>query len=304
VEHFHHDALVYRGQDEFLAGTLPFVREGVAAGEAVLVAVDPHKAELMRAQLNGEADAVQFVDMPEIGRNPSCIIPVWRDFVAEHPAARGIGEPIWPERTSDELVECQRHEWLVNLAFADGPPWRLLCPYDASTLPPGVLDAAQMTHPCVVEGGHARASDSYLGPEAGPDPFMGPLIAPATEPVTLDFGLDGLPDVRRLVSREAERAGLGDLRTGDLLVAVNELATNSVIHAGGRGSLSVWRENGLLLCEVRDHGVLEDPLVGRERPDPAWTSGRGIWITNQLCDLSQIRSLPDGNVVRVQMSLS
>jgi hypothetical protein len=32
--------------------------------------------------------------------------------------------------------------------------------------------------------------------------------------------------------------------------------------------------------------------------------GRGLWLTNQLCDLSQVRSHAGGNVVRVQMSLS
>jgi hypothetical protein len=49
--------------------------------------------------------------------------------------------------------------------------------------------------------------------------------------------------------------------------------------------------------------VLEDPLVGRERPAPEWITGRGLWMANQLCDLVQIRSLPDGNVVRLQMNL-
>jgi prepilin-type processing-associated H-X9-DG protein len=34
---------------------------------------------------------------------------------------RGAGEPIWPERRPAELVECQRHESLLNVAFADGP---------------------------------------------------------------------------------------------------------------------------------------------------------------------------------------
>lgn len=305
---FEHDALVYHGEDEFLAGTVPFVREGVEAGEPVLVAVDPRKAERIKAELNGGGGAVQFVDMRLMGRNPARIIPVWRDFVAEHLAegspVRGIGEPIWPGRSSAELIECQRHEWLLNLAFADAPAWRLLCPYDAAALSQGVLEAAQMTHACMVESGEARTSDSYCGPRAGADPFADPLPPPAEEPEHLDFGVDELPDVRKLVSHLAREAGLDELRTGDLLVAVNELATNSVRHGGGRGSLGIWREDGLLLCEVRDHGVLEDPLVGRERPDPAWTDGRGVWITNQLCDLSQIRSIPDGNLVRVQMSLN
>ena len=61
--------------------------------------------------------------MAEIGANPACIIPAWRDFVDECAEAgraiRGIGEPIWADRSPAELVECQRHESLLNLAFAD-----------------------------------------------------------------------------------------------------------------------------------------------------------------------------------------
>ena len=36
---FRHDALFYSDDDEFLAGTLPFVLNGVDSGEAVLVVV-------------------------------------------------------------------------------------------------------------------------------------------------------------------------------------------------------------------------------------------------------------------------
>jgi MEDS: MEthanogen/methylotroph, DcmR Sensory domain len=43
---------------------------------------------------------------------------------------RGIGEPLFATRSADELVECQRHEALLNLAFQDAPGFWLLCPYD------------------------------------------------------------------------------------------------------------------------------------------------------------------------------
>jgi anti-sigma regulatory factor (Ser/Thr protein kinase) len=85
---------------------------------------------------------------------------------------------------------------------------------------------------------------------------------------------------------------------------VNELATNSVRHAGGRGNLSIWREAGAILCEVRDSGQIGDPLVGRRRPAFGESSGHGLWLVNQVCDLVQIRSLPSGNAVRLHMTLS
>ena len=71
--------------------------------------------------------------MVELGRNPACIIPAWREFLRDAGPGPivGIGEPVWPGRSDAELVECSRHESLLNLAFDGGRPWRLLCPYDA-----------------------------------------------------------------------------------------------------------------------------------------------------------------------------
>src|SRR5436309_8731319 len=141
---FRHEAFFYAGAEEFLEGTLDFVREGLTAGEPVLVFVDADKIRRLRAELNGNGsdDGVLFADMAEVGRNPARIIPAWRDFLAAHGAkpVRGIGEPIWPGRTPDEVVEAQRHEALLNLAFADTPGMWLLCPYDTSGLGPDVID--------------------------------------------------------------------------------------------------------------------------------------------------------------------
>ncbi|MGH9135732.1 MAG: MEDS domain-containing protein, partial [Acidimicrobiales bacterium] len=138
---FVHDLFLYADEDDFLAGTVPFVRGGLAAGEPVLVAVGAAKIGLLRDTLGDDADAVGFADMGEIGRNPAHIIPVWRQFVNQHASPRrrlrGIGEPVWPGRRPAELAECHRHETLLNVAFGDGPAWSLLCPYDA-----GALDAA------------------------------------------------------------------------------------------------------------------------------------------------------------------
>src|SRR4051812_29013674 len=95
---FHHEALFYAGDDRFLAGMLPFIRDGVRAGEPVMVALDQRKIDLLKAQLGGEADRVHFAEMHELGQNPARIIPAWARFVADHaePAhLRGIGEPIW-----------------------------------------------------------------------------------------------------------------------------------------------------------------------------------------------------------------
>ena len=84
-----------------------------------------------------------------------------------------------------------------------------------------------------------------------------------------------------------------------LVLAVNEVATNSVVHGGGGGILRIWTEGDVLVCEVRDRGVIDDPLVGRERPLVNAAGGCGLWLANQLCDLVQVRSFAGGSVVRL-----
>jgi anti-sigma regulatory factor (Ser/Thr protein kinase) len=87
--------------------------------------------------------------------------------------------------------------------------------------------------------------------------------------------------------------------TEELVLAVNELATNSIRYGGGRGKLLLWRETDTLVCEIQDAGHIEDPLIGRSRPAHNQHTGRGLWLVHQLCDLVQIHSSPAGTAVRV-----
>jgi anti-sigma regulatory factor (Ser/Thr protein kinase) len=306
-EAFQHEALLYAGEEEFLAGTVPFVRQGIEAGEPVMVAVSQRKIDLMRSELNGFADSVAFVEMTALGRNPGRIIPAWRDFVRDRGAddspVRGIGEPVWPERTPDELVECRHHESLLNLAFADTPAFQLLCPYDAAGLGPDALETAWCTHPTVCGNGGAEPSSAYLDPHANGAPFTGELAAPPDTVREYFFSSDYLKDLRQIVLHRSEDAGLPSARADDLVLAVNEVATNSALHSDGHGRLRVWTEPGAFMCEVSDTGLIMDPLAGRHRPEPTQAYGRGLFIVNQVCDLVQIRSGDEGTVVRLRMSL-
>src|SRR3954447_149993 len=93
---FEHQALIYEGADEYLAGIVPFLWAALEAEEPVLVAVSSNRAELLWEELGGDARWVQFVAVEEAGRNPAGLIPLWRSFVDENGGAvRGISEPIW-----------------------------------------------------------------------------------------------------------------------------------------------------------------------------------------------------------------
>jgi anti-sigma regulatory factor (Ser/Thr protein kinase) len=302
-EGFRHAALLHSGEEGFVAAAVPFIRAGLAADEPVMVAVTPRKLAVLREALGADADAVALADMTAIGANPGRIIPAWQQFVDATGGrpARGIGEPVWPERSPAELIECQRHEALLNVAFADAPAFELLCPYDTGLYDDGVLEQVARTHPAVVEDGHERPSDACCSPGEHAAPLATPLPEPASDADALTFDVRRLGAARRLVLARAREAGIEAPRDEDLVLAVSELSTNSVRHGGGEGTLRVWREDGTLVCEVRDRGRIEDPLAGRRRPDPRQGGGYGLWLVHQVCDLVQQRVTPEGGVTRLHM---
>ena len=295
---FRHEALFYAGDADFVARTVPFILEGVRRREPVLVVVPAPKLALLKWELGGDAEAVMFGDMADIGRNPARIIPVWRRFIAGRPpgmAARGIGEPAHAARTPAEFIECRRHETLLNVAFDGSWDWDLICPYDTSALPADVVEQAMTTHPSVFDGGASPAYREDLPEDPLPPPPPGWMQLP--------YAAGPLDAVHAFVRSNAAAAGLPMSRVNDLDIAVHELAINTIRHAGGRGVVLFWADAEHVYCEVRDDGVIRDPLVGRHDPSMEQESGRGMWIVNQLCDLAQVRSSEAGTVVRVRLAL-
>jgi anti-sigma regulatory factor (Ser/Thr protein kinase) len=300
---FLHEALFYRDNDEYLAGTVPFVETALAACEPVLVAVPPRRVTLLRAALGQRAAGVRFVDMTSAGRNPGKIIPwVLHAFLEEHAGApvRIIGEPIWAGRSTDEYPACVQHEALINVTFA-GCGLQILCPYDMKALTGEVIDDAACTHPVLADVEDRWDSLCYTDPDVVVAVFNRPLAEPVPAPAALDFDAPHLPEVRDFVTVHAARAGLPAHRANDLQLAVNELATNAVTHGGGTGRLRVWRAAGQVVCEVSDHGTAPARLAGRTLPDPDSISGRGLALVNYVSDLVRIHTDPRGTTVRLYL---
>lgn len=298
---FRHEAFFYAGEHQFVQGTAAFIRAAARADEPILVVVSSRKIDLLREQLDDDAAEVRFADMKDLGLNPARIIPAWAEFVHEHGARpmRGIGEPIWAERSPAELVECQRHESLLNVAFAGVDDFTLLCPYDTAALGQDVVDEACHSHPFLRRDGSESVSQEYLGLDALARPFSVPLPDAPASSIDLVFQAGSLMGLRALVVREATHAGIGTSRAADIVTAVNELASNSLRHASGWGVLKVWHTPDAFMCEVSDDGHIDDPLVGRTRPELDDASGRGLWMVNQLCELVQVRTTPTGTTVRM-----
>ncbi len=300
---FRHEAFLYAGEREFVAGASRFLREAVRTAEPTLVVVSSRKIDLLRKQLKVTPAKVVFADMAYVGLNPALIIPAWTDFVNAHEGQRlrGIGEPIWAERTAAELVECQHHESLLNVAFAGSSGFTLMCPYDTEALGVDVVAEARRSHPFITGRASLSTSEDYVGTEQLAGPFSKPLTAPPSSSVELVFGVGSLGGLRFIVWREAMCAGLDETRAEDAVTAVNEVASNSIRHGGGGGVLRIWQSAGTLICDVTDDGHMDEPLVGRRRPRLDASGGRGLWMVNQLCDLVQVRSFATGTTVRMHL---
>jgi anti-sigma regulatory factor (Ser/Thr protein kinase) len=296
---FEHSVLFYRGSDHLLEAVVAFVRDGLATGGPVLVALPRPRLTLVRDALGTAADRVDLWDVEAYAENPARLLAALHEFVdgvdGERPV-HAVSESAWPGRRTVEFEEAALHEALLNVAFDDGPAWRLLCPYDAVGLPSYVRDQALRTHP----GSRGRSGPAtYAGHRHALEQFAAPLPPVPPTAARVWFGYDDLAVVRRSVAELAGGAGLSKDTGDEIVLAAHELASNSVVHGGGAGVLYVWGEPGALVVQVSDRGTIDDPLVGRERLQDLSDHGRGIWMANQLCDLVQVRSSRAGTQVRI-----
>ena len=112
-----------------------------------------------------------------------------------------------------------------------------------------------------------------------------------------------LSEVRTLAEKQARASGLSEDRIVDFVIAVSEIAGNTVRHARSAGSIDIWAADGEVVCEIRDSGIITDPLAGSKPPPPDANGGHGLWLVYQVCDRVELRSDEKGTVIRLHMTL-
>jgi anti-sigma regulatory factor (Ser/Thr protein kinase) len=112
-----------------------------------------------------------------------------------------------------------------------------------------------------------------------------------------------LSRVRALVLQHARGAGLTEARANDLVLAVSEVAANTLRHTQSSGTLAIWHDDHEVVCEIRDGGTITDPNVGKRKPPPDASGGHGLWLVRQVCDLVELTSDANGTTVRMHMTL-
>jgi hypothetical protein len=298
---YRHEALLWHTPEDFTDTLVAFVDEGLDAGEPVMVAVTPqHTAWLQNALGRRAAQEVQFVDMMALGQNPARIIPAWRDFVETESGGRGpvrgIGEPIWPGRHAEELLECQLHEALLNVAIEPATPLWLICPYDAASLDADVLAEAARSHPVLVEAGSHRGSAHYVGRPHADALFGAGLSEPRGRPQVASYTADTIHRLLAYAKLELWITGLSAERAAQLAAATDLLARGSLHRGAADVSIRIWSDPDAVVCEVSDDAPVSDPLHGRSLPVD---EHEGLWRANQACDLVQLRSAEGRTTVRI-----
>jgi anti-sigma regulatory factor (Ser/Thr protein kinase) len=177
----------------------------------------------------------------------------------------------------------------------------MLCPYDDADEDRSALQTLSRCHPLIRRNGHYVPNEGYLADGDYPYEALNPPCDPFQE---LHYTHGDLAAVRSKVSRCASDAGVSEDQQRKLAVAVTEIATNSIRHGGGRGTLRTWTQDTTFLCEFRDAGHIPDVMAGRTRPTVDQIGGRGLWLAHQLCDLVEIRSTREqGTTVRLHVDV-
>jgi anti-sigma regulatory factor (Ser/Thr protein kinase) len=284
---YFHETAFYGSDEEFVAIVAPFLRDGLVAGEPVLVACGPHNSELIRRAVGSLG--LRFLPGADQYARPGPTIRSYRSMFAELVAGgaaqiRVVGDVPHPG------VGMDWHGWLryeaaVNEAFDDFPLWGL-CPYDTRITPDSVLADVAAAHSQVADtSGHHHRNQLFVDPrqllEHHPSRRQ-PLARPSDPDVVL---AQPTPRQARQALRDvATAAGLDDATSDDLMLAATEALENAIQHGAEPVRFAAWRTNDRVIVSITDHGTgLADPLVGLLPPAPHDAGGRGMWLLNQLC---------------------
>lgn len=302
---FCHGAFFYGSDDEFVSVVAPFLKEGLTGGEPTLAALDPHRAQLVRAALS-EPGGVSFVPRSVHYDRPAASIRAEHELFESEVSAgassiRMVGEVPHPG-VGAPWDGWARYEAALNCVL-EPFPLRGLCAYDLRTAPAEVVHDAERTHPFVTtgDGWHVR-NELYQDPLA----FMADRPPPAPDPLesslpSLELASPNPAAARHAVAELFDVADGGAGEVGDLTVAVSEVVTNAMVHGRPPVTLRAWVAPGRMVVTVHDRGPGPgDPFAGLVPATQVdGTGGRGLWITHQLCPRVTLDSSAGGFTVRM-----
>ncbi|HEY7260814.1 MAG TPA: sensor histidine kinase [Trebonia sp.] len=298
-----HEAGFYRSDAEFGALIIPFIEEGVAAGDQVVLGYDDRKTSLLRSWLS-DPDAVTFITGNALYATPArAIASYWQlfeQFTSAGAAQIRIAGDVPHEGNGGLYAGWDRYESAINSIWDRFPVWSR-CLYDTTTASARVLDAAERTHSRIVlpsgsyQPNHRFQTTAEFEP-LPPDPDPVEQSAPAIE-----MADPSEARVRHAIAGIAH-GQLPDAALQDLVIAASEAVSNARRHGRPPVTVRIWAASGRAVVRVHDTGPGPgDPLAGLipapTRPD---LEGAGLWLIHMLdhLDAAMVRS-EDGFTVRL-----
>ena len=294
---YRHEALPYSGSTAFASSCSSVVSDGLAHDERMIVLAPQAKLDDVHDALGADADDVTLVPTDTHGRNPGRLTTMLHSFQAAGDGrhSTGIKETGFAGRSAAAREEIAFADAVLNDPSLQSWPLSVVCLYDTAELDDASALAMQRSHP-VIRG----ADGNPMFDPAVTASIYGTLFDPAPDEARRMTVTSGrLAQTRAFVRTVGAGYRLKAERLDDLVLAANEIVTNSMRYGGGRAEVALWVADDAVACEVRDRGHITDPLAGRIAPPPSATSGRGLWLVNNVCDLVQIRSSERGTVVRM-----
>jgi CheY-like chemotaxis protein len=166
-----HEALVYSSADELAAGTAPFLRQGLARGEHVLVILRKEGRAIIRHALGGDAHRIEFADSVDWYRSPEHALEQYGRYLDDRlgrgaARVRVVAEVVWPQSSATaDVAGWKRYEAGISGALASVPV-SFICAYDTRELPAGIIMDAQRTHPVLRTADGAWPNAQYSQPGA------------------------------------------------------------------------------------------------------------------------------------------
>lgn len=298
-----HAAGSFASQRHLLDQLVPLVSAAQSRGEPVAVAVSPATEEALLDALGrgGGLIPLDGPDGPNGGSGQTVATRRARDL-RELTAGAGAVTVVTEHRSRFDGSDGSFWTELdaaLNVALADLPV-QLTCFFPEMPLHLEVLDGARRNHPTLLVGGQLRRNPDHLDPRRVMREYPAPAPALLGAPdLDLTFGAWQLNEIRASLEACLLAVGFGATRAEDVVLAVNEVATNAVEHGADAAQLCAWFAPDGMACEIHDRGSLRDPLPGLQAPHFADPRGRGVWIARQLCDSLHVWADALGTHVRM-----
>jgi anti-sigma regulatory factor (Ser/Thr protein kinase) len=303
-----HALLRYDSPESLCARAVPYVREGLARGEAVMAVVSAEVEQVLRSALGDDAAGVAWQAEDVSYARLGVMFEGFRRFLAEQRAA-GVPMRLLAQNdalgTEERMAAYLRFEAMTNEVYRPYG-YRWACLYDTRAHSRQTLRQVSQVHPRLLEpGGREIPNDDYLEPSAYLARSRTPPPPPAA--VQLDLPVTGpgqLVMFRRLLHRWADLHGMGG-HAGDVVTAVGEAVTNGLQHGTPPVRVRAWTADRLARVQVHDRGLAPIPATaGYHRPPPEHDRGHGLWVARQLADVVSTHTGRGGTTVTLDFPLT